>query len=156
MSKIALTLDFCWIPVLKNPQGDKYFFPENRSSYMRRQYLITTVYRWMIYKNKDDLPKKKSVYIGETINLYQRIGHILKPGDRPGNLKLNSHFGNLIAKGFHIIIDILEISSLLFNDELYDFSNGLDLKWVRSGLESLLIMNHQYRGYNILNSPNKQ
>lgn len=64
---ITMTMDFEWKPVLEN-ESAHYLFPNEITAYMRRQYGIPAIYRWVVESDKTI----ESIYIGETEELCPR------------------------------------------------------------------------------------
>ena len=104
MIKVEFT--YHWIPILKE-EGQEYHFPEENSSFMRKNYRKPAIYRWNVFRN---IPSdKKIIYIGEAQELCpQRINGYLYPGP-------SQRTNNRIKKYLrHTWIKDLELGSKFF------------------------------------------
>jgi len=104
MIKVEFT--YHWIPILKE-EGQEYHFPEEISSFMRKNYRKPAIYRWNVFRN---IPSdKKIIYIGEAQELCpQRINGYLYPGP-------SQRTNNRIKKYLrHTWIKDLELASKFF------------------------------------------
>ncbi len=147
MIKVEFT--YQWIPILKE-EGQEYHFPEEISSFMRKNYRKPAIYRWNVFRN---IPSdKKIIYIGEAQELCpQRINGYLYPGpSQRTNNRIKKIFKTYLDKGFKIRLEILHFGNIKIGDFTLS-DNDLKDRHIRRFVEELMIIIHRQKGYEILN-----
>ncbi|OAB45992.1 hypothetical protein [Paenibacillus glacialis] len=141
-----LSLDFNWSKV--ETDEIPYLYPQTFDRSMNKNLQVPSVYRWRIYKTDSEC---RDVYIGETDNLKRRVTGYLKPGiSQMTNIRMKNLFDNYIEKGYKIELDIVQISTFIFNGiELNQ--DSLSSKNIRLIIENMIILKHKNLGYNLLN-----
>lgn len=144
---ITLTIDSEWKPILEN-KSVQYLFPNTITSYMRQQYKMPAIYRWVVDTDKTI----ESVYIGETEELCpRRVYGYLNPGpSQMTNIRINNLFNDLIKKG-----KVIRLEHLVFSDFSFDgkkiTAQDLAKKNIRVLLENIMLAHHENDGTTILN-----
>ncbi len=141
------TLDYSWNPILidgKNP----YFFPQKISGFMRENYKIPAIYRWVVENNGS----VDNYYIGESSLLCpRRIYGYLNPGStQMTNLRMNEQFCKFVNSGKTIRLEFLQFTNFVMDDKIFDYSS-LEKKFVRVFLEHLLLIEHDDSKIKLLN-----
>lgn len=78
MHNIKVEVTYQWISILKG-EGEKYYFPERITSFMRSNSRQPPIYRWDVFR--DNPEDEKLIYIGEAQELCsQQINGYLNPG----------------------------------------------------------------------------
>lgn len=144
---ITLTVDFEWKPVLEN-ESIHYFFPNKITTYMRQQYRMPAIYRWVVESDKTI----ESVYIGETEELCpRRIYGYLNPGpSQMTNIHINNLFNDLIKKEKTIRLEHLVFSDFSFDGKKMTVQD-LAKKNVRVLLENVMVTHQENDRITILN-----
>lgn len=100
--------------------------------------VLPAIYKWSFW-----IDNEKSVYIGETVNLRNRISHYLNPGKtQQTNIRLNE---NYIKKSNKVILQKLKINKFSINKKnILANLNQIELLkniYYRKLIENLLLIN---------------
>ena len=138
-----------WIPV-ENDTGIPYYFPEQRSLLFYDQWSVPAIYRWGVFNKQSNTFKQ--IYIGEAINLYERIKGYINPGPSQGtNQRLNSLFHEEIAQGNRVVLEALTFEPFQIDGVIIAEENLCEIA-VRRYLENRFIIYFAKNGYTILNA----
>lgn len=139
---------FEWIS-LKTQVNNNYFFPQNIDKTKSSKHNQPAVYRWILI-NSNGI-KTQNIYIGEAVELAQRIYHYLNPGaEQKTNIRLNSLFHELVAKGNRITIEQLQFEPFKLDNHIIN-QNSLQDKLTRRFIEHLMATFYSHEGYNVMN-----
>ena len=145
-NKLEINGSYDWISVKKEDETI-YLFPDDHKL-LKKWYKNSVIYKWNIYDKKGKL---KSIYIGEIINLRNRISGYLKPGPtQQTNIRINKLFNEFIIKKYVITLDILFFEKIAVNNEIIHFKD-LNNNDIRKALEHLLIVINKSKEYKLLN-----
>jgi len=141
-----------WIPVKAYAGKDKdYFYPQEITDYMKREYRKPHVYRWNIYlRTYEDA---KIIYIGETKELCpNRIKGFINPGpSQTTNARLKKKFESYLESKYQIRLEICNFSKMMLGAREIT-SDELERSNIRKLIEAMLIENYKMKGFKILNS----
>ena len=148
---LKIHIDFEWKLIFFD-KSIPYNFPDRISKFMKQNYKIPAVYRWIVEENG----KIKSMYIGEAEELCpRRVYSFLNPGpSQSTNFRLKIMFNNEISNGKKVLLEKLHFSEFMFDDKIIKY-NELKKKQIRIFLESLLIVHYTNKKFKILNSDGK-
>ena len=149
MNKLKVEFTYKWEPVLAD-ENREYFFPEEITSFMKRNYRHPAIYRWNIFRKEPE--DEKIIYIGEAQELCpQRINGYLNPGpSQRTNKRIREEFQSYLEKGFKIKLEILRFVEIKISDFIITY-NDLSDKHVRRFIEELMIVTHKQKGFKLLN-----
>ncbi|OHB72720.1 MAG: hypothetical protein A2W23_04200 [Planctomycetes bacterium RBG_16_43_13] len=139
---------------------DSYFFPDEITKYMKEKYRHPAIYRWDIFKDEPD--DMKTIYVGETNKLCNRVGQYLKPGKaQQTDKELNKKFHRYIAEGCNVRLEILQFDEIKIGDSTFNYSDiskseedfGKFFRWF---VEDLMVVIYKKKGFNVLNKPGRK
>jgi len=135
MNGARLAVDYKWVAVERLP-GEPYLFPHKTTEHMKNRYSKPAIYRWGLYSASD---KRSSIYVGETENLFKRVGGYLHPGpSQQTNLRLNVDFHSVVEQGRTVSLDQLDFSPFRINAVMMSPENLHD-SFRRRMMEAFLI-----------------
>ncbi|MBI1955769.1 MAG: hypothetical protein HYS38_05200 [Acidobacteria bacterium] len=143
---------FDWLPVVTK-NDVPYFYPNNQFTLSRDTYSRPAIYRWSLHTQEG----KRKFLVGETENLYKRIGHYLKHGN-PRNthhIKIREMFDKTLDSGGEVSLEILKFEPFKINgvsflpDRLYD-------PFVRLVLENLCCLQVAEEHFQLVNATVKR
>jgi hypothetical protein len=146
-SKLGISFFYDWISVKKENE-EKYNYPEDRKL-IKKEYKRAAIYKWNIYDAKNKNIKK--IYIGETVNLYNRVSGYLRPGTtQKTNIRINEIFNENHKKKCKITLDVLYFENMKINNKIINPTDLIDND-IRKALEHLLIIIYKSKKYELLN-----
>jgi len=131
-------------------ENREYLFPEDITSFMKRRYKHSVIYRWDIFKKERE--DEKLIYIGEAQELCpERINGYLNPGpSQKTNNRIKEKFQAYLKSEFKIGLEILKFDKINIEDFTFT-KNDLCDKHFRRFIEELMIIIYKQKGFKILN-----
>ena len=148
--KIKAEFLYEWIPVKADKDKD-YFYPQEITLYMKREYRKPYVYRWNIYQRTYE--DAKIIYIGETKELCpNRIKGFINPGpSQTTNARLKKKFKGYLECNYQIRLEICNFSKMMLGEREIT-ADELQRSNIRKLIEAMIIENYRIKGFKILNS----
>lgn len=149
---VEITPNFDWLSVVTK-NGEPYFYPTGQSVLSRDTLSRPVIYRWSLHTQDG----KREFLVGETENLYKRIGHYLKHGN-PRNrhhIEIRERFDKVLDTGGAVSLETLKFEPFKINgvtfapDRLHD-------PFGRLVLENLCCLQLADEGFQLLNATVKR